>query len=192
PSTATSGSPGGSPGEGPTRPQDFKPAPMQLKKKKARKFSSVEDLELGRAVAHNTGALNGEAWKKIALSLPGRSANQCRRRWSNYVDPNLKTTPWSNQEFRLLHLAQRMEAASLPGKNRSMDLAGKQPSKGKQHQRPPVGIRVKMPRKYKQAPPSTSRGGTCAKDSGGAFSGGRQGVPSTRDLHVLVDWTSED
>ncbi|CAN0076195.1 unnamed protein product, partial [Ectocarpus fasciculatus] len=31
-----------------------------------------------------------------------------------------------------------------------------------------------------------------AKDTGGAFSGGRQGVPSTRDLHVLVDWTKAE
>ncbi|CAN0430779.1 unnamed protein product, partial [Ectocarpus fasciculatus] len=202
---------------------------MQLKKKKkAGKFSSVEDLELGRAVAHNIGALKGEAWKNIALSLPGRSARQCRDPWSNYVDPDLKAAPWSKQEFQLLHLAQeslgknqwakmrhilpqrsslgittaskstvmqewrqtfvetpadtktlqlfheRMEAASLPGKNRS------------------------MPSKYKQAPRSTSRGGACAKDSGGASSGDRQGVPSTRDLHssqkrvALVVWSSED
>ncbi|CAN0427993.1 unnamed protein product [Ectocarpus fasciculatus] len=139
---------------------------MQLKK--AGNFSSVEDLEVGRAVAHNTSG-PGEAWKKITLSLPGRSANQCRRRWSNYVDPNLKTTPWCNQEFRLLHLAQIRTHHDRWIHFKSCSTR----DKGKQHQRTPVGIRLKMPSKDKQAPPSTSRGGTCAKDTGGVFSGGR-------------------
>ncbi|CAN0034213.1 unnamed protein product, partial [Ectocarpus sp. 8 AP-2014] len=95
----TSGTGGRSTGH--ARSQDTKPISMQQ-----RRFSSVEDIELGRAVAEQTGELKGQVLKKIALSLPGRSARQCRDRWFNYLDPNLKTTPWSTQEFRLLYLAQ--------------------------------------------------------------------------------------
>ncbi|CAN0262200.1 unnamed protein product, partial [Ectocarpus sp. 6 AP-2014] len=83
--------------------QDSKQVSMQ--QRNSGRFSSVEDIELGRAVAHYTGELKA-IWKKIALSLPGRSARQCRDRWFNYLDTNLKMTPWSTQEFRLLHLAQ--------------------------------------------------------------------------------------
>ncbi|CAM9732690.1 unnamed protein product, partial [Ectocarpus sp. 8 AP-2014] len=190
--------------------QDSKPVSMQ--QRNSGRFSSVEDIELRRAVAHYTGELKGQVWKKIALSLPGRSAKQCRDRWFNYLDTNLKTTPWSTQDFRLLHLAQ----AAL-GKNQWAKIKRILP------QRSSVGITTaskstemeewrktfdgtstdpetfrlfhermeasslsnknrSMPSKETFVTPSNSGGETSAKDDGAVFSGSLEGLSSTRDL----------
>jgi hypothetical protein len=45
-------------------------------------------------------------WSDIANCVPGRLGKQCRERWSNHLDPNLKKGHWSVEEDRLLVEAQ--------------------------------------------------------------------------------------
>ncbi|CBJ30131.1 Myb-like DNA-binding domain containing protein [Ectocarpus siliculosus] len=189
--------------------QDSKPVSMQ--QRNSGRFSSVEDIELGRAVAHYTGELKGQVWKKIALSLPGRSARQCRDRWFNYLDTNLKMTPWSTQEFRLLHLAQaalgRNQWAKIKNilpQRSSVGITTASKSTEMQEWRKtfdetsadPETLRLfhermetsslsnknrSIPSKETFVPPSDSGGGTSAKDDGAMFSGSLEGLSSTRD-----------
>ncbi|CAM9943731.1 unnamed protein product, partial [Ectocarpus sp. 12 AP-2014] len=191
---------------GHARSQDTKPISMQQ-----RRFSSVEDIELGRAVAEQTRELKGQVWKKIALSLSGRSARQCRDRWFNYLDTSLKTTPWSTQEFRLLHLAQaalgknqwakikhvlpQRSSVSITTTSKSTEMeewrktfdetAADAETLRLFHERMEASLSNKnrsMPSKEKFVPPSNSGGGTSAKDDGAVFSGSVQGLSGTRDL----------
>eukprot|EP00977_Amphora_coffeiformis_P002190 scaffold425_cov175-Amphora_coffeaeformis.AAC.49 len=39
-------------------------------------------------------------WSAIAEELPGRSGKQCRERWHNHLNPNLKRKAWSDAEDR--------------------------------------------------------------------------------------------
>jgi hypothetical protein len=41
-------------------------------------------------------------WSAIASRLPGRFGKQCRERWHNHLDPNVKQTPWTTEEDALL------------------------------------------------------------------------------------------
>lgn len=46
--------------------------------------------------------LLGAKWSKIKEMLPGRSAKQCRERFINHLDPNLKKGDWSDDEEAIL------------------------------------------------------------------------------------------
>lgn len=61
-------------------------------------FSPEEDAKLVELVSTQR-FLN---WQVIASLLPGRSARQCRERWSEYLDPSIKFQPWTNHEDTLL------------------------------------------------------------------------------------------
>ncbi|KAJ7962331.1 MYB family protein [Quillaja saponaria] len=37
-------------------------------------------------------------WSEIAKSLPGRIGKQCRERWHNHLNPDIKRTPWTKEE----------------------------------------------------------------------------------------------
>jgi hypothetical protein len=37
-------------------------------------------------------------WAAIAARVPGRSARQCRDRWTNYLAPGVSFAPWSPEE----------------------------------------------------------------------------------------------
>ncbi len=53
-----------------------------------------EDALLEEAVS-----ANGERkWAAIAISLPGRVGKQCRERWHNHLQPNIKKEAWTEQE----------------------------------------------------------------------------------------------
>ncbi|OHS98603.1 Myb-like DNA-binding domain containing protein [Tritrichomonas foetus] len=41
-------------------------------------------------------------WKEIALSVPGKSAKQCRYRWSVYLSPTLNHNPWKPHEDEII------------------------------------------------------------------------------------------
>jgi len=47
-----------------------------------------------------------ENWSMIASHLPGRIGKQCRERWYNHLDPNIKKEPWTEQEEKQLLEAQ--------------------------------------------------------------------------------------
>jgi hypothetical protein len=41
-------------------------------------------------------------WMDIASHLPGRTARQCRERWSEYLNPAIRVEPWTENEDNLL------------------------------------------------------------------------------------------
>jgi hypothetical protein len=41
-------------------------------------------------------------WDAIAARLPGRNARQCRERWTDYLSPNVRNSPWTSEEEALL------------------------------------------------------------------------------------------
>ena len=49
----------------------------------------------------------GLGWPEIAARLPGRVAEQIRARFVNYIDPQRKTTAWTDEEDNLLTILQR-------------------------------------------------------------------------------------
>ncbi|PHT72198.1 hypothetical protein T459_22983 [Capsicum annuum] len=62
-------------------------------------------------------------WSVIAKSLPGRIGKQCRERWHNHLNPNIKKDAWTLEEERALIDAHRIHgnkwaeiAKVLPGR----------------------------------------------------------------------------
>eukprot|EP00041_Stephanoeca_diplocostata_P032456 m.1040085 g.1040085 ORF g.1040085 m.1040085 type:complete len:808 (+) comp24153_c0_seq2:268-2691(+) len=41
-------------------------------------------------------------WSVIAQQLKGRIGKQCRERWHNHLNPNIKKTPWTEDEDRII------------------------------------------------------------------------------------------
>ncbi|KAL6130877.1 hypothetical protein ACLB2K_069255 [Fragaria x ananassa] len=41
-------------------------------------------------------------WSEISKSLPGRIGKQCRERWHNHLNPDIKRTAWTNEEEQIL------------------------------------------------------------------------------------------
>lgn len=50
-------------------------------------------------------------WSRVASLLPRKTPKQCKARWIEWLDPNVKKTEWTREEEeRLLHLAKLMPA----------------------------------------------------------------------------------
>jgi hypothetical protein len=62
------------------------------------KFTRQEDIRLSMAVQKHHSA----DWKAIALEMQGRSARQCRERWTNYLNPVFVQARWTEPEDALL------------------------------------------------------------------------------------------
>ena len=62
------------------------------------KFSPEEDDFLTRLVLMN----KNPNWNEIASIMRTRNARQCRERWKNYLNPELRCDPWSHEEDQLL------------------------------------------------------------------------------------------
>ncbi|KAH0787709.1 Myb-like DNA-binding domain containing protein [Histomonas meleagridis] len=67
------------------------------------KFNEEEDERLKEVVSR----LGDYDWNLIAQEMPGRNARQCKERWSYYLSPSLNTSPWTEEEDKLLLLKQR-------------------------------------------------------------------------------------
>jgi hypothetical protein len=86
------------------------------------KFEPWEDKRLLEVVQ-----MHGPTdWRLISTYLPGRNARQCRERWTNYVNPNLLNSQWTEAEDEILLKTYReigpkwFEIASyLPGRARN-------------------------------------------------------------------------
>ncbi|GMI34482.1 hypothetical protein TrCOL_g13156 [Triparma columacea] len=58
--------------------------------------------EEDRKVVDLVGRLGAKKWSLIASHLPGRIGKQCRERWHNHLNPNIKKDPWSEEEDRTI------------------------------------------------------------------------------------------
>lgn len=58
------------------------------------KWSDDEDNALRKAV----DCISNYNWSLISESLPGRSGKQCRERWANQLNPDLKHDLWTPDE----------------------------------------------------------------------------------------------
>ena len=62
------------------------------------KFTADEDTKLAKLVAeHGT-----KDWVKISFLMQTRNPRQCRERWNNYLNPDLRTDPWTAEEDQIL------------------------------------------------------------------------------------------
>lgn len=64
-----------------------------------------EEDEIVTKMVYKYGPKN---WSLIAQSLPGRIGKQCRERWHNHLNPNIKKERWSEEEDIAIMEAHRM------------------------------------------------------------------------------------
>jgi myb-related protein len=43
-----------------------------------------------------------QKWASLADHMPGRIAKQCRERWCNHLDPNIKKSTWTSREDQII------------------------------------------------------------------------------------------
>jgi hypothetical protein len=112
------------------------------------KFEASEDALLLEVVR----AIGAENWREVATRIPGRTARQCRERWTNYVNPGLTGAQWTDVEDEAILKSVReigykwsVIARCLPGraknavKNRFHILRRSQ-IQGQRSARPPAQI----------------------------------------------------
>ena len=73
------------------------------------KWTVEEDEGLKRLVQSH----GPTKWNKISVNLQAlfgfiRNSTQCRDRWLNHVDPELKTGPWTDHEDKLIFYGQAL------------------------------------------------------------------------------------
>lgn len=69
------------------------------KPKRARKVFGPDEDQLLLRVIDMKGL---SSWEKIAAEIPNRTARQCRDRWMNYLSPNNRNDPWTEEDDRKL------------------------------------------------------------------------------------------
>lgn len=57
-------------------------------------WTQEEDDKLVKMVQR----LGPKNWSQIALALPGRIGKQCRERWHNHLNPNIRRERWTEDE----------------------------------------------------------------------------------------------
>jgi hypothetical protein len=67
-----------------------------------------EEDDIVRGMVAMFGGTGGNVkWSVIAARLPGRVGKQCRERWFNHLDPDIKKGTWTIEEDRTIFEAQR-------------------------------------------------------------------------------------
>lgn len=65
------------------------------------RWTNAEDIQLIQAVKQY-----GRQWHKVADLLPGRTDDQCAKRWREKLDPSIRRDPWTDAEDLILMEAQ--------------------------------------------------------------------------------------
>lgn len=66
-------------------------------------WTQEEDAKLIRMVQR----LGPKNWSQVALALPGRIGKQCRERWHNHLNPNIRRERWTEEEDDLIVKAHK-------------------------------------------------------------------------------------
>lgn len=61
-------------------------------------WTSEEDDKIRRLV----NEMGAQKWSQLANHLPGRIGKQCRERWYNHLDPNIRRGPWTQEENEVI------------------------------------------------------------------------------------------
>ena len=67
-----------------------------------KQWTQYEDETVWRLV-HMHGT---RSWTMVAQHLPGRTGKQCRERWHNHLDHDIRKDAWSVEEDRMLYELQ--------------------------------------------------------------------------------------
>lgn len=62
------------------------------------KFTAEEDIFLRKLVAQ----FGENNWQQVARHMEHRNSRQCKERWTNYLSPMVRNTPWKPEEDELL------------------------------------------------------------------------------------------
>lgn len=62
------------------------------------KFTPEEDDQLTEIVER----IGTNDWELVSREMKKRTARQCRERWINYLSPELRNDPWTEEEDKLL------------------------------------------------------------------------------------------
>ncbi|MED6220762.1 hypothetical protein PIB30_048028 [Stylosanthes scabra] len=89
---------------------------------KGHQWTPDEDMTLEALVNENEN--KQKKWSEIAKSLDGRNPKQCRERWHNHLQPNIKKGKWTPQEDMILMKAH-MEIGANKWAKISKRLAGR-------------------------------------------------------------------
>ena len=67
-------------------------------------WTEVEDTLLTSLVDH----LGSHRWSEIAKKIKGREGKQCRERWHNHLNPDIKKGAWTVREQWVLFLVRKI------------------------------------------------------------------------------------
>jgi hypothetical protein len=86
-----------------TRPQHYhqQPQSQQRKRVKTGTWLPVEDERLRMAVAKH-----GTRWVSVAGEVGTRNGDQCAKRWSENLNPELDHSPWTQEEVSRVEFRQ--------------------------------------------------------------------------------------
>ena len=62
----------------------------------------MEDVLLTKLV----NKIGSQKWSEIAKRIKGREGKQCRERWHNHLNPQIRKDPWDEKEEWLLFLVK--------------------------------------------------------------------------------------
>ena len=77
---------------------------MPLKREAVRGAWTLEEDRILINLVESTGA---HRWSVLASHLPGRIGKQCRERWHNHLNPNIKRDNWSAEEDLIIFNAHQ-------------------------------------------------------------------------------------
>mmetsp|Transcript_13829 Transcript_13829/g.20240 ORF Transcript_13829/g.20240 Transcript_13829/m.20240 type:complete len:317 (+) Transcript_13829:20-970(+) len=83
----------------------WSPLDSQEKCIKTGPWTKEEDMLVTKLVEKN----GPQKWTYIAKHLPGRIGKQCRERWHNHLNPNIRKDQWTQEEEWLLFLYHKMK-----------------------------------------------------------------------------------
>lgn len=78
--------------------EDKSPTGGKIASGSKRQWSDEED----QIVRDHVAQCGPRKWSKVAQNLPGRIGKQCRERWHNHLNPEIRKDPWTAEEDRII------------------------------------------------------------------------------------------